>query len=140
MLVDPDRRVLQGLEEALQGVAATVSFDDFSAARRSLGDLPVRLLVTNLRLQAYNGLHLVHLARTRPERVPCVVYDGECELGLARMARETGAFYERFERLPATLVSYVLLDLPAADRRDPARVDRRQVGRGGRRAADMRES
>src|ERR1041384_1185891 len=137
MLVDPDRRVLQGLEEALRGVAATVSFEDFTSARRSIGDLPVQLLVTNLRLQAFNGLHLVHLARNRSERVQCVVYDGECELGLARMARETGAFYERFERLPNTLVSYVLLELPAADRRGPARVDRRHVSRGGRRAADI---
>ena len=140
MLVDPDPVVLRRLEEALQGVATTVSFDEFSAARKRIVDLPVQLLVTNLRLQEFNGLHLVYVARTLSDRVPCVVYDREYELGLARMARQTGAFYERFERLPATLVSYVLMELPAADRRDPARTDRRQQQRGGRRAADFRES
>jgi len=135
LLVDPDRMVLSGLEDILHGVDVTTSHE-FASARHAIADLSLDLLVTNLRLEAYNGVHLVHVARELRPKLPCIVYDRTHDVVLARIAQDAGAFYERYERLPAALISYVLLDLPSRDRRDPTRVDRRHDYRGGRRAAD----
>ena len=137
LLVDPDPAVLRNLEAALHGMATARACTDFKTARAVLTETVPDLLVTNLRLEAFNGLHLVYLARSLSPNTQCVVYDAELDIGLARMAQAVGAFYERPERLRSALLSYALVGLPAADRRDPAFVDRRQRPRGGRRAADV---
>ena len=137
LLVDPDRAVLEVLENPLRGVAFTTVCLDFFTARRAMLDEPPDLLVTNLRLEAFNGLHLVYLARDRSARTRCVVYDETHDPGLARAVQEAGAFYERRDRLAASLIAYALCDLPASDRRNPMQFDRRGQPRGGRRAADL---
>ena len=58
---------------------------DFEAARRTLAGTPCDLLITQLRLGPFNGLHLVYLARARLIR--SVVYDETMDPFLAREAQ-----------------------------------------------------
>ena len=94
---------------------------------------PPDLLVTNLRLLAYNGLHLVHMADGRTR---CVVYSNYDDLVLAREVQAAGAFYERSTQLSRALAAYARAILPPRDRRNLTALDRRQTSRGGRRCTD----
>ena len=133
LLVDPDFYVQQATQEALRAMAVVEAYSDFWEARARLLAKPPNLLVTNVRLNSHNGLHLVHLA---PERTVCVVYGTDEDLPLAREAQAAGAFFVRTPRLPHVLQSFVMAELPTRDRRDAAVVDRREPFRGGRRCID----
>jgi len=134
LLVDPDPDGLSAVQAALRLVANVETCSEFRAARARLLARPPDLLVTNLRLEAYNGLHLVYLAAGTPTR--CIAYATYDDLVLAREVQALGAFYERAQRLPLTLPSYVNATLPRHDRREPIMLDRRETFRGGRRCAD----
>lgn len=110
---------------------------DFSKARVALRTRSPRLLVTALQLGAYNGVHLVHIANTPDAQTRCVVHTDALDVVQAREVRSAGAFYELRSRLRFALPAYVDAALPAEDRRDPIRFDRRRLSRGGRRAADF---
>lgn len=134
LLVDPDVDYLRAAQNALRFMADVEVSSKFAAARaRLLSSKPPDLLVTNLRLQAYNGLHLVHMsdARTR-----CIVYSNYDDLVLAREVQAAGAFYERSTHVSRALAAYVRAMLPARDRRNLTALDRRQSPRGGRRCTD----
>jgi hypothetical protein len=134
LLVDPDPKGLGAVQAALRLVADIEAFTNFRDARTRLLDQPPDLLVTNLRLQAYNGLHLVHLAAGT--RTRCIVYSTYDDLMLAREVQAAGAFFEHPLRLPLVLQSYLNARLPDHDRRDLAMLDRRMAFRGGRRCSD----
>ncbi len=138
LLVDPDAEALVGLQNALRSIADVESCTDFQTARARLLEKRPDLLVTNLRLEAYNGLHLVYLAATVGLDTRTIVYADRCDLFLAREAKSAGAFYESQQQLPYAVASYVGHVLPARDRRHPGMPDRRQSFRGGRRSADLR--
>jgi hypothetical protein len=94
-------------------------------------------MVVNVRLGAYNGVHLVYLDSAHGFGARSIVYAVHHDVGLAGQARDAGAFYETFDRLPVALEGYLRGALPSRDRRDPARVDRRaSAARGGRRRWD----
>ena len=134
LLVDPDVDSLRAAQNALRFMADVEVSSKFAAARaRLLSSRPPDLLVTNLRLQAYNGLHLVHMA---DERTRCVVYSDCDDLVLAREVQAAGAFYERSTQLSRTLAAYVCASLPPRDRRNLTALERRQSPRGGRRCTD----
>lgn len=135
LLVDPDPKELRAVQAALRLVADVEACTDFRDARARLLDQPPDLLITNLRLRAYNGLHLVHLAAGTHAR--CIVYSTCDDLMLAREAQAAGAFFEHPLRLPLRLRSYVNATLPHRDRRDLAMLDRRVAFRGGRRGSDL---
>ena len=138
LLVDPDPNGLRAVQAALRfmvGVAGVEAYTEFRAARTRLLTEPPDLLITNLRLRAYNGLHLVHLTTGTPTR--CLVYSTHDDLMLAREVQATGAFFEPRFRLPLVLQSYVSATLPRRDRRDLAASDRRSSFRGGRRSSDV---
>ena len=135
MLIDPHADQLSFVWSELQFIAEVEVYQEFREARARLLAKPPDLLVTNLRLGAYNGLHLVHLAQGTPTR--CVVYASHNDEVLMRQVRDAGAFYEYAERLPRVVASYVRALLPACDQRDPRVLDRRQIHRGGRRCADL---
>jgi CheY-like chemotaxis protein len=135
LLVDPDPNGLRAVQAALRLVADIETFTDFRAARTRLLDQPPDLLVTNLRLQSYNGLHLVHLAAGTHTR--CIVYSTYDDLLLAREVQAAGAFFEHPVRLPLVLQSYLNATLPDHDRRDLTMLDRRMAFRGGRRCSDL---
>lgn len=133
LLVDPSVHSSSEALNALRLIADVDVCRDFSAARERLRNQPPDLLVTNVRLHEYNGLHLVHLAGPHTR---CVVYSPHEDLVLAREVQAAGAFYERSMRLSRSLAGYVHGTLPTHDRRDVATLDRRRFPRGGRRSSD----
>ena len=136
LLVEPDD-VTRGI---LEGAAASVAFVEshrrFESARATLLRDPFDLLVANVRLGAYNGLHLVYLSSSSLVGPRAIVYSRERDTGLAREVQRAGAFYEIGAHLPLTLASYLRGTLPSRDRRDPAAPDRRTRLGGGRRCRD----
>lgn len=134
LFVDPDPEGLQAVQAALRLLADVEVCTDFRDARTRLLNHPPDLLITNLRLRAYNGLHLVHLAAGTHTR--CIVYSTYDDLTLAREGQAAGAFFEHPFRLPLVLQSYVNATLPRQDRRDLTTLDRRRAFRGGRRCSD----
>jgi DNA-binding NtrC family response regulator len=136
LFVDPDPSVCQLARRALQFVADVQFCTDFAAARARCLASPPDLLVTNVRLGAHNGLHLLHLLKRLGATTRCVVYGTEADLPLAREVQEMGAFIIWTPRLPIALQTFVTAELPQRDRRDPALPDRRRMFRGGRRSTD----
>jgi len=138
LIVEPDADAQAALQSAWSSVAHVQGCSDFRTARRQLFEHPPDLLVTNVHLQEFNGLHLVHLAATAALKTRSIVYAVELNLALAREAQAAGAFYERADRLPYILASYTRKTLPPRDRRDPALIDRRLASdRGGRRGHEV---
>ena len=135
LLVDPDikGRGLGAVEAALRLVADVEVCTNFQDARARLLHNPPDLLITNLRLEAYNGLHLVHLAAAT--RTRCIVFSTHEDIGLAREVQAAGAFFELPVRLPQAIESYVNAALPHHDRRDVNRLGQLPF-RGGRRCTD----
>ena len=107
-----------------------------------LAEIAPELLVTNLRLGPFNGLHLVFLAQSASLPTICLTYGTQTnptDVALAREAQLAGAFYEASFKLLHALPAYIQSELPDRDRRDPVRSDRRSSFRGGRRATDVTE-
>jgi len=137
LLVEPDE-VLRGLlEGAAASVAQVESHRRFETARASVLEAPFDFLVTNVRLGAYNGLHLVYLSLGRPQMPRSIVFSDEPDAGMGREVQRAGAFYELGARLPMTLAAYLTAPLPRFDRRDPTAPDRRTRLGGGRRCCDL---
>jgi DNA-binding NtrC family response regulator len=137
LVIDADPGVCRDVQRSCQFLADVSGCADFPTARRKLIEKTPQLLVTNLRLGAYNGLHLVHLAAIRNGATRSIVYSKFPDLPLIEEAQRIGAFFERPERLTTALPSYLTSRLPARDRRSPAQVDRRRAFRGGRRLSDV---
>ena len=134
LIVEPEAvlgRALASLVERGVGVDTAARFD---TARDRLIAGAHDLLVTRIRLEAYNGLHLVHLAKVMGKPMRAIAYDEG--IGLANEVRAAGAFFELAPRMPIALTSYIDAILPAVDRRDPGLNDRRGHPRGGRRVWD----
>ena len=143
LAVDSHKKWLDALKERWNHLAEIEVCAEFPVARTRLFDVPPpELLVTNLRLGPFNGLHLVFLAQSASLPTTCLTYgthNNPTDLALAREAQLAGAFYEASYRLPYALPSYLQSTLPERDRRDPGREDRRGTFRGGRRATDLTE-
>jgi ActR/RegA family two-component response regulator len=137
LLVDPDPTAWRDVQRACGHLAKIEVCGDFTAARRSLVQNAPDLLVTNLRLGAYNGLHLVYLASTNGIGTRTVVYARTVDMSLIREAQSLGAFFESHYRLAHAIASYLTVDLPERDRREPREFDRRAIFRGGRRSSDV---
>ena len=71
LIVDPDPQALLAAQVAVKSVASVEACSDFRLARARLTSRPPDLLVTNLRLERFNGLHLVHVAAGTATR--CIV-------------------------------------------------------------------
>jgi len=137
LLVEPDEAARGILHAAASAFAQVESHGQFHTARTRVCHGSFDFLVTNIRLNAYNGLHLVYLRALGPGSPRAIVYSDEHDLGLAREAQRAGAFYETHECLAVTLAAYLRRTLPDRDRRDPASRDRRGIFRGGRRCWDL---
>jgi hypothetical protein len=137
LLVEPNAAVVPDLRHALMLVASVEICPDFAGARTRLLTDDYDFLVTNLRLRAFNGVHLVYLAKSSGVPTRSIVYTERREAALAREVQAAGAFYELRDRIPYVIRAYVKATLPPTDRRDPAQKDRRQMFRGGRRSTDV---
>ena len=137
LLVEPDGTALAVLRSGVEAVADVDALADFTTARACVVGGEYDFLVTNLRLDAYNGLHLVYLAVSVRPTTRSIVYTDRREIQLAREVQDSGAFYELRDRLPYALPAYLQGRLPPADRRNAATSDRRGVFRGGRRSSDL---
>jgi hypothetical protein len=136
LLVEPDGFVRARLRDAGRELAHIDGDADFRSARTHLFSKRYDWLVTNIRLDAYNGLHLVHLAETARLPIRLLVYADRRDLVLAREAQRAGAFYESRDRVQSALPAYLRGTLPPQDRRNPAMPTRHSVFRGGRRCTD----
>jgi DNA-binding NarL/FixJ family response regulator len=138
LLAEPDPALSRSILAACGDMVHATACRDFACARAHLvADAP-RVLVTNLRLADYNGLHLIMLAKADRRATRCIVYTDRPDRYLIREAQAHGAFFESTDRLPHAIAAYVRAVLPRRDRRDIERYDRRVIFRGGRRAADQR--
>jgi len=137
LLVDDDGATRWGLVALLEEAGYTViAASTLHAAKQALIAEEPDLLITDIRLGAYNGLHLVLLA-TSEGVTRSLVHTDRPDPYLVREAQSIGAFFERTERLLHAVVGYIHYDLPQRDRRNSDRYDRRTAFRGGRRAADI---
>jgi hypothetical protein len=136
LIVGPDPVVSAALVAAASRSAQVDCSRSFKSARAHLSDTAYDLIVTDVRLSEYNGLHLVYLSKFAEAPPRAIVYDRNGDLGLAADIHRAGAFFELASRLVVTLPSYLAAPLPPADRRTPAAFDRRSLPRGGRRLWD----
>jgi DNA-binding NtrC family response regulator len=93
-VVDDDRQVLRYLTELLQESGYdTVSCERFLDAKGMLATSRPDLLLTDLRLGAYNGLQLAIFARERHPGLPVVVLTGYEDPTLREEATRAGASF-----------------------------------------------
>jgi DNA-binding NtrC family response regulator len=94
LLVDDNPAILSGLSGLMESAGLhVVGFGDFQSAHDYLqGHIP-DVLVTDVRLGAYNGLHLVVLARKLAPALPVIVYSAHDDPELRREAESFGAVY-----------------------------------------------
>jgi DNA-binding NtrC family response regulator len=124
LVVDPSLELQQTVQSVLRSVAIVHSCSTFEDARRRLISSPPDLLVTSVRLNAHNGLHLVYLAARNPRTRSLVHLTAE-DFALTRDAESAGALVVREPWLVVALESIVLATLRRGDRRDPVATDRR---------------
>jgi CheY-like chemotaxis protein len=138
LLVEPERRRQLTLSALVSPLADVDIVDSFVDARARLEETLYDLVVADLRLGAYNGIHLAYTVRLAGAMTHVLVHAGARDAVAARDIQRAGALFERTERLVVALPAYVGAVLPLEDRRDPERFDRRRSNRGGRRAWDQR--
>jgi DNA-binding NtrC family response regulator len=137
LFVDPSVELQQTVKRTLHSMAVVHVCSTFSEACSRLVTRPPDLLVTAVRLQAHNGLHLVYLAARTPW-TRCVVHVTPEDYSLAREVEAAGAFMVREPWLAVALSSFVTASLPYRNRRDNSAEDRRRMPRGGRRCTDSK--
>jgi DNA-binding NtrC family response regulator len=91
LIVDDDGATRRGLVQLLAqaGYDAT-AVGTFDEARRIIGASPPDLLITDIRLEAYNGLQLI---LNSPRTIPTIVITGFADPVLEAEARRGGAAY-----------------------------------------------
>jgi len=109
---------------------------DFAAARHELYTHRPEVLIANVRLGAFNGIHLAYLAKINKPDTRAMIYGDDDRL-LAGEVQSAGAFWVKASLVRLALGAFLHAALPARDRRDVNVVDRRQLFRGGRRTTDL---
>jgi DNA-binding NtrC family response regulator len=100
---DDDRR--NALGDALQQCGfEVIVFHEFKPARRYLELHSPRALVTDIRLGAFNGLHLVLLAREWTPQTTAFVYSAHDDRATREDAASCGAVYASLEEILSLLV------------------------------------
>ena len=107
LIVEPDTTMLSSLLHTIRPHAEAEGCANFLSARDRLVSNRYDRLITNLRLEAHNGLHLVYLVRASAWPTRSIVYTMHPELYLAHEVQAAGAFYESLDRLHHVLHGYV---------------------------------
>jgi DNA-binding NtrC family response regulator len=94
LLVDDDPSVLQLVRQWLSSAGYNViACDRFETAKQHLAAQAPDILVTDVRLGAYNGLQLVILAKQQGPQVAAVVMSAFDDPTLRKEAAQSGAGY-----------------------------------------------
>lgn len=95
LIVDDDLSLLDALESALKqaGQGDVVALAAFADARRALHTDRFDVLITDVRLGAFNGLQLVVLARDQNPGIQLIVFSGFDDPVLRQEAERLGAVY-----------------------------------------------
>jgi DNA-binding NtrC family response regulator len=95
LIVDDDPLILDALERALKqgGQRDVVALGTFDEARRALRGGRFDVLITDVRLGAFNGLQLAVLARDQNPGIQLIVFSGFDDPVLRREAERLGAVY-----------------------------------------------
>lgn len=92
LIVDDDPATLTGLVALVEGAGhSALAAADYAEGRRLLTQLPVDLVIVDVRLGAYNGLQLVVLAQSLPSPPAAVVTSGFEDRVLEEEANHLGA-------------------------------------------------
>ena len=137
LIVEPDAFISRRLKEACGVSTRVTTCPDFPSGRERLMVDQPNFLVTNLRLNEFNGLHLLFLSHTDDRITHSIIHTSRPDFSLIAEAQKLGALFEWTERLPYALHQYLHSRWPNADRRNPHRIDRRRTFRGGRRSPDV---
>ena len=95
LIVDDDLSLLDALESALkqEGQREVVALGAFADARRALHTDRFDVLITDVRLGAFNGLQLAVLARDQNPEIQLIVFSGFDDPVLRQEAERLGAVY-----------------------------------------------
>ena len=94
LVVDTDARRRSWTVDVLQRAKyLATGAGNFKAARGLLGSRWYDLLITNLRLEAYNGLHLVFEGHVFRPHMPAIIIDSLPDASNESQARRAGAAY-----------------------------------------------
>lgn len=116
LVVDDDRVTREGLVALLEAAGYVArGADSLKAARQAMADDPPDLLITDVRLGEFNGLHLAATNRTH---VPVIVITGYPDPVLEDVARSFGADFLIKPIQPAELLARIEQIL--AEPRDPS--------------------
>ncbi len=108
LIVDDDLSLLDALERALKqtGQLKVSALANFADARRALHSEKFDVLITDVRLGAFNGLQLAVLAADQNPGIQLIVFSGFDDPVLRQEAERLGAVY-----LVKPVTSRQLLDL-----------------------------
>ena len=122
VLVDDNHTVLGGMSELLQQHGIQVAaFTDFPSARQYLQTHSARALVTDVRLGAFNGLHLVLLSKQWSPDIAAFVYSTHGDSALREEVQRVGAVYVAKDDIVELLMPKLLRALGAEARVPDAR-------------------
>lgn len=137
LVIDDDEHALMGMSELLcdQGHDVTAA-GSYEEAKSALAESPFDLLVTDIRLRPYNGLHLVMHTRAEHPDTAIVITTGHDEPAIAFEARRYNARFVQKPIRPAEFLKAVEDALNTVRRR--RRWPRKRVDGGFRVTADGR--
>lgn len=108
LIVDDDPATLDGLTALVEGAGySALSAADYAEGRRLLTQLPVDLVIADVRLGAYNGLQLIVFAQSLPTPPRAIVTSGFDDRVLAEEARALGAPFLLKPIEPAHLLALI---------------------------------
>ena len=146
LLVEPDPRELRRLLRPLDDVGhATHGVETFEAAKRQLDHDTPDLLITNSRLGAFNGLHLVIWSTFEHPQVSAAILDPQADPVLRAQTEQLGAVYRAYPIDAVNLVALSAIDQPLGHwtpvrrwpRIKPVSEVGVQVAQSGRRITDL---
>jgi DNA-binding NtrC family response regulator len=137
LIVEPDVQLRERMIARAEWFGRVRAESEFAAARDRLLTHRYDWFITNLRLKAHNGLHLLHVAAAAGLQVRALVYGEAADGVLGREAQRCGAYYELQRGVHRAIPSYLRDVVPTVDRRNPERHDRRRDQRTGRRCSDL---
>jgi len=122
------RRTSDLLRRAGHHVIEAASFDD---AKKALWTRAPALVISSLRLAAFNGLHLVHLARLNRPEMSAIIMSGGADAVLQSEAERVGASLLVEPVPPSDLLSLIdrMFEADTSRDADPLSTERRHSDR-----------